>query len=398
MRRLRLMLIAGLFGVPTLGMASMPGDSIGVKTVQGKAYVMYKITKGDNLSQIAREYGLSVSQIQEANGMSGVGLSVDQVILVPSPHLAAAKPAQPVKVKQHVIERGESLWAISQKYKVTVEQLQAWNGLVGTGVSAGQQIHVSDPGTGNTFAIVDKPAKVKAEGVRNTKSEAEIAREKTLQANIKQKPGRHIVRPGETLYGIARQYGMDTRELKKLNRLESATVKEGQELTVKAEMPANANQGKSLMKMIDEVEKDMETAKTDGAGTPEPVKDDFPELEVLTVKKPIMVAPEAKVELYTDKFSGKKFKRIEESGKAGPIEDLQTDQTKFYAFHKFLPKGSYLRVDYPAKGQSILVEVVNTLDDKDKHAVRLSAKCMDYLMIREERADVVLRYVVSAEK
>ena len=78
----------------------------------------------------------------------------------------------------------------------------------------------------------------------------------------------------------------------------------------------------------------------------------------------------------------------------GKIEDFSTDQTRFYAFHRYVPIGSYIRVDYPAKGQSILVEVIGTLPEKDSHQVRLSAKCLEYLMVREAGAEVRLRYVV----
>ncbi|HHG84901.1 MAG TPA: LysM peptidoglycan-binding domain-containing protein, partial [Bacteroidetes bacterium] len=154
MKQLIVLICAGLFLIPMMGKASIPGDSIGVKTVDGKTYVLYRITQGDNLSQIAREYGASVAQLQEANGMEGVGLSIDQVILVPFQSMdntamatkTNTQPQKPGPVKKHVISRGESLWAISQTYKVSVQQIQEWNGLVGTSVSAGQQLIVSDPG------------------------------------------------------------------------------------------------------------------------------------------------------------------------------------------------------------------------------------------------------------
>ena len=102
----------------------------------------------------------------------------------------------------------------------------------------------------------------------------------------------------------------------------------------------------------------------------------------------------AVVTVYKDKSTGVSYKRVEETGRVGAIQDFATDQTRFYAFHRYLPTGSYIRVDYPQKGQSILVEVINQLPEKDPYTVRLSAKCMDYLMIREAGAEVRLRYVI----
>mgnify|MGYP003686454515 CR=1 FL=1 len=120
----------------------------------------------------------------------------------------------------------------------------------------------------------------------------------------------------------------------------------------------------------------------------------YPDLTVITVPKETAVAKTAKVEVYKDKSSGKNFKRVEEEGTVGKIEDYSTDQTRFYAFHRNLPVGSYLRVDYPEKGQSILVEVISKLPEQDKNVVRLTAKCMDYLMIRDNDQEVRLRYVI----
>lgn len=46
--------------------------------------------------------------------------------------------------KYHTVKKGETLYEISKKYKVTVEQLKAWNGIKGKeGISPGQRLVVS---------------------------------------------------------------------------------------------------------------------------------------------------------------------------------------------------------------------------------------------------------------
>jgi LysM repeat protein len=175
---------------------------------------------------------------------------------------------------------------------------------------------------------------------------------------------------------------MDVSELRKINRLENATIKEGQALRVKADSNENPNQGTSLIDAIEQVQ--------DSA----PKLEQFPDLKVLTAPKATTVPAAAVVTVYKDKSTGVSYKRVEETGRVGTIQDFATDQTRFYAFHRYLPTGSYIRVDYPQKGQSILVEVINQLPEKDPYTVRLSAKCMDYLMIREAGAEVRLRYVI----
>lgn len=42
----------------------------------------------------------------------------------------------------------------------------------------------------------------------------------------------HVVAPGDTLYGIARRYGVSAQKIREANRLESETVKLGQKLVI----------------------------------------------------------------------------------------------------------------------------------------------------------------------
>ena len=42
----------------------------------------------------------------------------------------------------HVVQKGESLWDISKKYKVSIDDLVKWNELEGTRIRAGQNIYV----------------------------------------------------------------------------------------------------------------------------------------------------------------------------------------------------------------------------------------------------------------
>jgi hypothetical protein len=175
---------------------------------------------------------------------------------------------------------------------------------------------------------------------------------------------------------------MDVSELRRINRLENTNVAVGQSLKVKSDPEPNENQGMGLAEMMETV------------GDTAPKLEAFPDLRVLTAPEATKIPNTATVTKYKDKSTGKDFNRVEEVGTVGNIEDYSTDQTRFYAFHRSLPVGSYIRVDYPAKGQSILVEVINQLPEKDPYTIRLSAKCLDYLMIREKGVEVKLRYVI----
>jgi LysM repeat protein len=432
-------LLLGALVVPASVMASMPGDSVGVKIVNGKSYVLYKLAKGDNLGRISREYGVSVAVLEELNSTQAANIQAGQVLMVPSrsaaanlslksvsepqptvsqPSAAEPKPAaqvvqstqdqnpKAVDRKQHTVQKGETLYAVSRKYAVTVDQIKQWNNLSIDGLKEGQKLWVS---TG-TASVTPKKAEEPKKPVDQPKVEVAVAKEPTpkiteptpvkpkiepvkpveaegaggdqMATKVKPSPGIHVVKPGETLFAIARTYGMDVSELRQINRLENATIKEGQALRVKADSNENPNQGTALIDALSQVQDST------------PKLEQFPDLKVLTAPKATTVPSAAVVTVYKDKSTGVSYKRVEETGRVGAIQDFATDQTRFYAFHRYLPTGSYIRVDYPQKGQSILVEVINQLPEKDPYTVRLSAKCMDYLMIREAGAEVRLRYVI----
>lgn len=46
--------------------------------------VTYTVVKGDTLSRIAREYGVSVDALRQANGISGDLIEIDQVLTIPA--------------------------------------------------------------------------------------------------------------------------------------------------------------------------------------------------------------------------------------------------------------------------------------------------------------------------
>ena len=46
----------------------------------------------------------------------------------------------------HKVEEGQTLWSISQAYKVSIEDLQAWNGLYNSALSLGQELYIPSEG------------------------------------------------------------------------------------------------------------------------------------------------------------------------------------------------------------------------------------------------------------
>jgi len=103
--------------------------------------VTHRVRPGESLSVIARRYRVSVKDLQRWNNISDprklrAGASIT-VFYSP-----AEAPSNRGTV-QHVVQRGDSLWSIAQKYKVKVNDIKSWNDLGNnTVIQPGQSIKI----------------------------------------------------------------------------------------------------------------------------------------------------------------------------------------------------------------------------------------------------------------
>ena len=103
----------------------------------------HKVRSGESLSVIAKRYKVSVRQLQSWNNISNPNkLRVGQSLtLFHSPAPGAATPKS--GTIKHTVQRGDSLWSISKRYKVKVNDLMRWNDLSKNSViQPGQSIKV----------------------------------------------------------------------------------------------------------------------------------------------------------------------------------------------------------------------------------------------------------------
>lgn len=132
-----------------------------------------------------------------------VAVAADTVAAVP-----AAKPDTTCLV--HRVQQGETLYAISKKYGVTVAEIQRWNNLPSPDkLSIGQQLKIYKSGT-------------------------QTAASSTPAAQPAPKPVYHKIKAGETLGSIAAKYHTTVSKLQKLNNMGRSTfLREGKMLRVK---------------------------------------------------------------------------------------------------------------------------------------------------------------------
>lgn len=143
----------------------------------------------------------------------------------------------------YVTKRGESLDAIADKFSIALAELKDVNKLGNARAANGQTILVPIRGESdanerqNLASLIAGSVAAIAQPEADDPAPAQASRATTVQ--------RHKVSRGDTLFGIAKRYGMQVAELKALNGLTSNNVPAGRLLKVSAEAePAPAVRGK----------------------------------------------------------------------------------------------------------------------------------------------------------
>ena len=118
---------------------------------------------------------------------------------------------------RHKIRNGETLSHLSRKYRTTVSLIKQVNNISGTQIRAGKYLMV--PTATRSMASYTMSVSARTERIQNT----------TRQGTRRE----HIVRPGQSLWSISRQYGVTTGELARWNAMAPIdTLRVGQKLVV----------------------------------------------------------------------------------------------------------------------------------------------------------------------
>lgn len=193
-------------------------------------YANHRVRRGETISQIARYYGVPQREIFRMNKIrSARSLQIGQNLILPipdgvdykRPKRSIAPRRRPVyrtaqKTGIHNVRGGDTLWQISRAYGVSIEAIKKANGMRRSHLYRGEKLQI--PGYGK-------------------------AAQETAKGEIKRasKSGYHVVRSGDTLWGISKKYGVNLKSLRRHNGLRSDSLALGQRIKI----PARSGQGVS---------------------------------------------------------------------------------------------------------------------------------------------------------
>jgi LysM repeat protein len=268
---------------------------------------------------------------------------------------------------RHRVAQGETMFALSRRYKVTVDQITAANPQLKSGLGIGEVVLIPRPGPA-AKAATTAAAPVKAPAATLTPSAAV--------------PDRYTVGKGETLFGIARRFGLAPAELILLNHLPAGgAVRVGQELQLRAAS------GSSPAASI--------ATAAPASVAPAPKINPAAPAQVATVT-PATPAErrEEAAEAKSPTHASELVTRKTDVGIASTIANSGTD--KYLALHKTAPVGTIMQVKNQMNGQSVYVRVIGPLPDTGENEnvlVRLSPRAVQKLGTTDAKFRVETSYV-----
>lgn len=198
----------------------------------------YVVKKGDSLYSIAREYGVTVDELKALNNLTTNNLTIGMTLRIPTGN---ESPVNNI----YVVKAGDSLYSIANKFGMTVDNLKALNNLTNNLLSIGQPLKITSVPNSNDNVYVVKSGDslysiAKNYGVtvdalksaNNKTSNLLAIGEKLVIPGVSSSNSYYTVKAGDTLYGIARLYNTTVDKLKALNNLTSNTLSIGQLLRV----------------------------------------------------------------------------------------------------------------------------------------------------------------------
>lgn len=161
--------------------------------------VDYTVEKGDTLGRIARDHGVSLSELVEANNISNANLiHPGQVLVIPG------EKGEPTQI--HIVSSGETLNKIAAKYSVSAASIAKINSLANPDLIRPGQELVIGPTTGGSGGGA-------------------------LGSGTSRSGAYHIVERGESVVSIAAQYeGVSAKGIISANGIVNGTIYSGTRL------------------------------------------------------------------------------------------------------------------------------------------------------------------------
>ncbi len=158
-------------------------------------YQTYTVKRGDTLYGISKQFGVAAIDLYNLNNLTSTNIQVGQILKIPN-----VSGTNPSGLFTYTVKKGDTLYNIAKRYETTVDEIIKLNHLKSIALSIGQTLSIPENG-------------------QTTQS---------LPTFIN-----YVVKKGDTLYSIAKNYNITVDEIIKDNNLSTPNLSIGQNLKIK---------------------------------------------------------------------------------------------------------------------------------------------------------------------
>ena len=171
---------------------------------------MYTVVSGDTLSKIARKYNTTVNAIKDLNYLKSDSLTVGQIIRIPEMYTPEEEMYMPMFIN-YTVKKGDSLYTIAKEYNIDINILKKDNSLTSNVIKVGQILKIR---TDEDDSYIEE-----CFGEDYTPPE--------VNNSIN-----YVVKKGDSLYKIANNYNTSVSAIMNLNNLKTNNLSIGQTLKI----------------------------------------------------------------------------------------------------------------------------------------------------------------------
>lgn len=107
----------------------------------------YIVRKGDTIADISAKFNLKIDDLMKSNNLKSDKIIIGQKLKIAKPLENNNLNINTEKVKIHVVQKGDTLGKIAEKYRVKISDLRTWNNLRKNLIKVGQEIIVYPRGS-----------------------------------------------------------------------------------------------------------------------------------------------------------------------------------------------------------------------------------------------------------